>query len=579
MPTKRLILRGPAKRVASAASPGHWLFASLRGFRLSWVSGDAVAGMTLAAIAIPEQLATARLTGLPPESGLIAFAAGTLAFAAFGVNRHMSVGADSTIAPIVAGGLAVLATADAGHYASLAALLALMTGLVLLLAGVLRAGWIADLLSIPVTTGFLAGIAIHVAIGQLPEILGVPAAPGSLVVQLVGVVRQIPQANPYNLAIGLSVLAAILLAEHIDGRIPGALIALALAGMAVWYGDLLHHGVAALGALPLAMPSFALALPDWGELTRLIPVSLTVSLVCMMQTAAVVRSFPGPGAPESVSRDFAGVGAGNVLAALAGVFPVNASPPRTAVAAESGGRSQLSGLLAVAIIAGVVLLASRAFAYVPRAALSGVLLFIATRIVRVRMMTRIYRDSGWEILLVVASAALIVFLPIQTGMTMSIVLSLLHSIYSIARPACAVLAPVPGTTVWWSLPAGEGGAAFPGVLVFAPFAPVNFTNAAYVRERLYDAIAAMAEPCRLVVIEATGMIGLDFTGSQMLQEVIADLHRRDIGVAMARLESPHTQSAASRTGLLAALGEGRVFRTVADAVSTLDERPAAGRIG
>jgi SulP family sulfate permease len=329
--------------------------------------------------------------------------------------------------------------------------------------------------------------------------------------------------------------------------------------------------------LPLTPPSFSLTLPDWGALTRLIPVSLTVALVCMMQTAAVVRSFPSvPDALENVSRDFAGVGAGSILAGLAGTFPVNASPPRTAVVAGSGGQSQLSGLLAIALTAVIVLLASQAFAFVPQAALSGVLLFIATRIVRVRTMIRIYRDSGWEILLVAASAALIVLLPIETGMTMSIVLSLLHSVYSIARPACAVLAPVPGTTVWWSLPPGEGGVAPKGVLVFAPFAPVNFTNAAYVRARLDGAIAAMAEPCRLVVIEATGMIGLDFTGSQMLQAVIADLHRRDIGVALARLESVPAQNAATRTGLLAALGEGRVFRTVDDAVATMEGQTPGG---
>ncbi len=561
--------------MVSAANPGRWLFASLQGVRLSWAPGDVVAGMTLAAIAIPEQLATARLTGLPPESGLFAFAAGAIAFAAFGVNRFMSVGADSTITPVVAGGLAVLATAGAEHYAGLAASLALMTGLILLLAGVLRAGWVADLLSIPVTTGFLAGIAIRIVVGQLPDILGVAHGPGPLVAQLAASVQQVSEANPYTLTIGLGVLAAILLGERIDGRIPGALIALAVAGLAVWWLDLPHHGVTTLGALPLAAPSLLPALPGWRELTQLLPVSLTVALIGMMQTAAVARSFPSqPGALEDVSRDFAGVGAGSILAGLAGTFPVNASPPRTAVVAGSGGRSQLAGLFAVVIVAAIVLLASQAFAFVPQAALSGVLLFVASRIVRVGTMVRIYRDSGWEILLVAASTGLIVLLPIETGMTMSIVLSLLHSIYSIARPACAVLSPVPGTTVWWSLPQGEKAVGPKGVLVFAPFAPVNFTNAAYVRGRLNAAIAAMAEPCRLVVIEATGMIGLDFTGSQMLQGVIADLRHRGIAVAVARLESVSAQNAAARTGLLAALGDGRVFRTVAEAVSTMGGQSA-----
>jgi MFS superfamily sulfate permease-like transporter len=319
--------------------------------------------------------------------------------------------------------------------------------------------------------------------------------------------------------------------------------------------------------LPIAPPAFALVLPTWSEFTQLLPVSLIVALVCMMQTAAVVQSFPSkPGEQEDVSRDFGALGAGSILAAVLGAFAVNSSPPRTAVVHESGGRSQLASLLAIAIIVAIVLLAAGAFAVVPQAALSGVLVFIGMRIFRVATMRQIYRRGGWEILLVVASAALVVLLPMETGVTMSIVLSLLHSIYIIARPGCAVLARVPGTTVWWSLGKGEAGEHEPGVLVFAPGAPINFTNAAYVRGRLNDAIGAMAEPCRLVVIEANGVIYIDFTGSGILQQLITDLRGRGIDVAVARLESDRAQRAAARSGLIARLGDDHVFRSVEDAI-------------
>ena len=546
---------------------GGWLFASLRHYDLSWLPGDAIAGLTLAAIAIPEQLATARLVGMPPMTGLLAFAAGSLAFAAFGANRFMSVGADSTIAPIMAGGLAMVAVAGTAHYSGMAAVLALLVGLVLLLAGLLRAGWIADLLSVPVTTGFLAGISVHIIVGQLPTILGLEAPHGHLVVRLGAILRELPQSNPYPMAIGLGVLAVTMLAEQRSARIPGALIGLVASGLAVWLMGLEHRGVAVLGALPIAPPAFALVLPTWSEFTQLLPVSLIVALVCMMQTAAVVQSFPSePGEQEDVSRDFGALGAGSILAAVLGAFAVNSSPPRTAVAHESGGRSQLASLLAIAIIMAIVLLAAGAFAVVPQAALSGVLVFIGMCIFRVATMREIYRRGGWEILLVVASAALVVLLPMETGVTMSIVLSLLHSIYIIARPGCAVLARVPGTTVWWNLEKGEAGGHEPGVLVFAPGAPINFTNAAYVRGRLNDAIGAMAEPCRLVVIEANGVIYIDFTGSGILQQLIRDLRGRGIDVAVARLESDRAQRAAARSGLIARLGDDHVFRSVEDAI-------------
>jgi MFS superfamily sulfate permease-like transporter len=447
------------------------------------------------------------------------------------------------------------------------AVLALLVGLVLLLAGLLRAGWIADLLSVPVTAGFLAGISVHIIVGQLPTILGLEAPHGHLVVRLGAILRELPQSNPYPMAIGLGVLAVTMLAEQRSARIPGALIGLVASGLAVWLMGLEHRGVAVLGALPIAPPTFALVLPTWSEFTQLLPVSLIVALVCMMQTAAVVQSFPSkPGEQEDVSRDFGALGAGSILAAVLGAFAVNSSPPRTAVVHESGGRSQLASLLAIAIIVAIVLLAAGAFAVVPQAALSGVLVFIGMRIFRVATMRQIYRRGGWEILLVVASAALVVLLPMETGVTMSIVLSLLHSIYIIARPGCAVLARVPGTTVWWNLEKGEAGGHEPGVLVFAPGAPINFTNAAYVRGRLNDAIGAMAEPCRLVVIEANGVIYIDFTGSGILQQLITDLRGRGIDVAVARLESDRAQRAAARSGLIARLGDDHVFRSVEDAI-------------
>ena len=561
--------RGPA--VALQAPAAGWLFGSLRHYRASWLVGDAIAALTLAAIAIPEQLATARLVGMPPIAGLAAFVAGTLAFAAIGANRFMSVGADSTIAPIMASALVAIAAAGSGPYASAAATLAILVGLLLLIAGVARLGWVADLLSIPVTTGFLAGIAVHIIVGQLPGFLGLPAPSGDVLHRLAAIARALPHSSPYPTSIGVGVLLVTLLAERISKRLPGAFIGFVGAGIVVGAFGLAQRGTAVIGALPIGHWRLAVAAPSWGEFTRLLPVSLIVALVCMMQTAAVVRSFPSdPDRQESVSRDFAAIGIGAVLAGILGAFAVDSSPPRTAVVRESGGRTQLSGLLAIVIIAAIAFLAAGAFAVLPVAALSAVLVFIGIRIFRASTMRQIYRRGGYEILLVAASAALVVLLPIQTGVTMSILLSLTHSIYIIARPDCAVLSRVSGTTVWWKAPAGDAGERVAGVLVFSPGAPVCFPNAAYIRQALGDSLAAMTEPCRLVVLEANGVIDIDFTGSQMLQQVIVQLHQRHIQVALARLESERAQRAAKRTGLIAVLGADQVFRSVEEAIRARD---------
>jgi sulfate permease, SulP family len=550
-----------------AAGPGRWLFGTLRDFQAKWLAGDATAAVILAAIAVPEQLATAKLAGMAPIAGLLAFAAGTAAFAAFGANRYLSVGADSTIAPIFAGSLALMAAANSGHYATLAAILAVLIGAALLVAGLLRAGWIADLLSVPVTTGFLAGISAHVIIGQLPALLGIGTPQGSLIGRSMEIVRQLPDAHLYPLAIGVGVVAIAILAERCSARIPGALIGLVLAGAIVWLFGLDQRGVAMMATLPVAPPPRTLAVPSWGEFTQLLPLALTVALVCMVQTAIVVRSFPSdPDGQDELSRDFIAVGAGNILAAVLGAFAVNSSPPRTAAVAQSGGRSQLAGLFALAIIAAAVLLAARAFAFVPEAALSAVLIFVGIRIFRFQIMAQIYRQGGWEILLVVASAIFVVVFSIQTGVTMSIVLALLHGFYVVARPQTAVLARIPGTTVWWPRAPGEVGEQEPGILVFAPAAPINFTNATYMRRRLMEAIAAMPEPCRLVVIEANGIIDVDFTGAQVVKRLIEDLRKQKIDVALARLESERARKSAARTGVIAALREDHVFLSVEDAI-------------
>ncbi len=544
-----------------------WLFASLRDYSPAWLSGDLIAAMTLAAIAIPEQLATARLAGMPPMSGLFAFAAGTIAFAAFGGNRFVSVGADSTIAPIIAGALVALAVPGAVQYASMAAMLALLVGLLLILARILRAGWVADLLSTPVITGFLAGISIHIVVGQLPSFIGIDAIHGNLMERFADVVGRARHFRGYTLAIGIGVLVLTQAAERWSARIPGALIGLVLAALAVRLFALDHQGVAVLGALPIGPPALTFTLPSWDDVTHLLPGALIVALVCMIQTAVVMRSFPSePDGSEDVTRDFAGVGAGCILAAFFGAFAVNASPPRTAVVKEAGGRSQLSGLFAIAIVAAVVLVASGTFKYVPEAALSGVLIFIAIRIFRFDVMRQIYRKSEWEILIVAGSAALVVFLPIETGITLSIVLSLLHSAYVIARPDISELARIPGTTIWWALPKDHAREYEPGVLVIAPSAPIYFVNASYLRDKLMEAIAAKEEPYRYVIIEAHGVIDIDFTGSNMLQKLIAELRARGVDLAIARMSSERARAAARRTGLVDALGENHLFRSVEEAV-------------
>jgi sulfate permease, SulP family len=557
-----------AGRSGSSSSGTPWpVFRSLSGYRLSYLSRDLFAGLTLAAIVIPEQMATARLGGFAPQIGFFAFVAGSIAFAVFGGNRFLSSGADSTITPIFAGGLAALAAAGSPDYVTLAAALALMTGLMLTASGVFRLGWIADLLSIPVTIGFLAGISAHILISQLPAILGLPSPEGPMLQRLATLVEHIGDINGFTLVIGLGVLAIITLSEQIDARIPGALIGLALASAAVVLLRLESRGVSVLGGISVEMPTFAIPIVSVGRLTSLLSLGLIISVVVMVQTAATTRSFPtDPNEPPDVNRDFIGIGIGSIFAGLIGAFPVNSSPPRTAVVCETGGRSQIAGLTAVAIVVLLLAFGTALLHRIPNAALGGVLLFVALRIIRFRQIAAVCRQSLGEFLLILVTAAGIILLPIEQGVGLGIALSLLHGIWSTTRARIQPFERVPGTSIWWPVSPKLPGEQEPGVIVVGFQAPLSFLNAYDFRRDILANLKSSSQKIRLLVLEATGIVEIDFTAAQILTEIIRQCHEDGIDFAIARLESSRAQDALVRFGIAALLGAGREFHSVEEAI-------------
>jgi MFS superfamily sulfate permease-like transporter len=282
-----------------------------------------------------------------------------------------------------------------------------------------------------------------------------------------------------------------------------------------------------------------------------------------------LRSYPStPGATEDPSGDYVAVGIGSIFAGLIGGFAVDSSPPRTAVAASSGGRSQLTGVFAIVAIGLLAGFGSRLAAYVPLAALGGVLIFIAIRIVRVPDIARIARLGGSEIWLVAAGALLVLAFPIEIGMSLAILLSLAHGIYIVARPPSVELLRVRGTTIWWPIH-HDAGERVPGMLVFAPAAPLTFTNVRYVVARLAACIAAAPEPVHLVIVEGSGISDVDYTGASIFSTELASLHARGVTVAIARLADGRARDGATRTGLLAAFGEHRDFDSVDEAYVAL----------
>jgi MFS superfamily sulfate permease-like transporter len=556
----------PHAALANGSSKSSWpLFRSLASYSLP---GDLMAGLTLAAIAIPEQMATARLGGFAPQIGFFAFMAGSLGFAMLGSNRFLSCGADSTITPIFAGGLAAAAAAGSPEYQGLAIALALMVGAMLLASGAFRLGGIANLLSVPVMVGFLAGISVHIIVSQLPGVLGLPSPEGPTLDRIGVLARELGGANPYTVCIGFGVLAAVFVSEMVSAKIPGALIGLVAATLAVIGAGLEAKGVNVVGAVPGTLPKPTLPELAPEQWVRLVPLAFVITVVVMVQTAATTRSFPSdPDKPADVDRDFLGAGAGSLLAGLFGAFPVNASPPRTGIVAETGGQSQLAGLAAATIVLALLAFGTGLLHHVPDAALGGILLFVALRIIRIKQIVTIYRQSFSEFLLILTTAALIIVLPIQQGAFLGIVASLLHGIWSTTRAKLIEFERVPGTTIWWPAHPHISGERVPGVAVIGLQAPLSFLNAPAFRSDVADVLSAGAP--HLLVLEASGMVEIDFTAAQVLHDVFKTCREQGVTIALARLESVRAQRAFERFELFDVLPRERVFHSVDEAIRAL----------
>ena len=544
------------------------MFSSLHGYRRAWITADLLAAVTLLVIAVPEQLATSRLAGMPPITGFYAFAAGSFLFALLGSSPQMSVGADSTIAPLFAVGIARLAPAGSVHYVDLVGILAVMVGVLVAMIGLLRLGWIAEFLSAPIITGFLAGVAVIIVVHQLPDLFGLPGASGSTVHRITLVVTHLGNTNGWAIGIGAAVFAIVVAAERIDRRLPGALVGLIGSTVAVGALGLHGHGVTILGTLAHGAPRLGLFDVSWSAIGSVAPLAGVVALVVVSQSAATTRAFADEGHYEvDVGRDFVGVGAGNIVAGLIGSFPVNASPARTAAVASASGRTQLTGLGAAAAVL-VLVPAAGLLKDVPLATLAAVLIFVATRIFHVRDLVAIARFDRFELGLAVVTLLTVALVGVEQGIGVAVGLAILDRTRLSARPQLHVLGRIPDTTSWAPLSINADAAQVPSVLAVLFATPLWYANAVHFRAQLTESLARALGTPRLVVLDALGMSDIDYTGSRALGAVMDELDSDHTAFAVARA-GEHAREGLRRSGLLARIGEDHFFPSVDEAVRAL----------
>ena len=519
----------------------------------SRVPADALAGLTLAAIGVPEVLGYAKIAGMPLVTGLYTMLLPMAVFAVLGSSRHLVVAADSATAAILAAGLSGLAVAGSERYVRLAGLAALLAGGILLAARLARLGFLANFLSRTVLVGFLTGVGIQVAAGQLPDMLGIHAAGKTTVPRLVNTVRALPHTHPADVAVSAGVILVVVAARLISRRIPGPLLAVIIAIIVSRAADLARHGVAVVGSVPRGLPS--LGAPDLGghDARALLGVAVSLFVVILAQSAATSRAYATKYEEEAFSEDtdLVGLGAANVAAAFSGTFVVNGSPTKAQVVDSAGGRSQLASLTASAVVLLVLVLLTAPLAYLPVAALAAVVFLIAIELIDVKGMRRILSVRKHEFAVALLTTAAVVVLGVEQGIVLAVIASVVDHLRHSYSPLNRVL--VRSQAGYWRLvPVEPGARTEEGLVIYRFGTSLYYANAS----RLMEDVAALAGhggPLRWLVLDCAAIEDVDYTASLVLAKVAEHLRQRQVRLILSYVLGP-VQVQLDRYGISAAVG-------------------------
>jgi SulP family sulfate permease len=529
------------------------------------VPTDVLAGLTLAALGIPEVLGYAKIAGMPVVTGLYTMLLPMAVFAALGSSRHLVVAADSATAAILAAALTGLAAVGSERYVKLAGLVALLTAGMLLIARLARLSFLANFLSRTVLVGFLTGVGIQVAAGQLPDMLGVTAAGRSTVPKLVNTVRALPHVHLADVAVSIGVIVIVMAARVITRRIPGPLIAVIIAIVVSRAADLARHGVAVVGPVPRGLPSLGLPALGRHDVTALLGAAVSMFVVILAQSAATSRAYAAKYDEEEFSEatDLVGLGAANAAAAFSGTFVVNGSPTKAQIVDTAGGRSQLSSLAASAVVLLVLVLLTRPLAYLPDAALAAVVFLIAIELIDLAGMRRILATRRHEFAVALLTAVAVVALGVEYGIVLAVIASIVDHLRHSYSPLNSVLVKSPEGH-WRIIPVAPGARTEEGLVVYRFGTSLYYANAAKLAEDV-TALSLHGGPLRWMVLDCVAIEDVDYTASAVLAKVVEHLHERQVRLVFSYVLGP-VRKQLDRYGISAALGPGAYYETPTEAL-------------
>jgi len=510
---------------------------------------DGLAGLTLAALAIPEVMGYTRISQTPVVTGLYTLLVPVVAFALLGSSRLLVVAADSATAAILAATLIDVAAPQSPDYLALTSLVALLVAAMLLVAAILRLGFLADFLSRSALIGLLTGIGIQVAAGEFGGLLGLPKQGHGALEQVLSVLGRIEMVNALALALSLMVLAVILGCARWFPRLPGPLIAVVGATLASWLLDLQHHGVAVVGTVPGGLPMVALPSFDATQLNQALITAASCFVVIVAQSAATARAYAQRhGERGNENGDLLGLAFANLGAGLTGTFVVNGSPTKTEMVDAAGGRSQIAHLTAAGVVLLVLLFFTGPLGLLPAVALSAIVFLIGFRLIDLQGMVELYHLQRNEFVIAMLTVITVALVGVMQGIALAVVLSLVDQVRHTYRPRTRLWCPDPAGRGFQTVPVAPGVFAAPGIVAYRFEANLFYANADRFLEEVLDLITLNESDIRALVIDATGIDDVDYSAAKTLLQLRHELTRRGIRLALV-VSSGHLLKILARFGI------------------------------
>jgi sulfate permease, SulP family len=540
----------------------------------AWLVADIIAGLTLWGLVVPEGMAYAGIAGLPPQAGLYTLVASLLVYALFGTSRHLSVGATSATAALIASTVIALGatTGDMATYTAYAAALVLVIGVVFLVAGLARLGWVTQFLSKPVMDGFVVGLAIFVAVGQLNKLFGVEKGEGNTFQKLFAVIQQLPDANWVTFAVGAAALALLFLLPLWNKKIPAGLVVL-FASIAVSLALNLNanYGVEVAGVLPQGLPSVALPQVSLDKVIEMILPAIGIFLVAYSEALGVAREFAEKhGYEVDPDQELNAHAFANLASGLFGGMIAAGGMSASAVKEGAGGRTQIANIVAWGVTLVTLLFFTPLFTSLPEAVLAALIIHAIWHILTARKLEKIRMVSPTEFWLGVITLAGVLFIDVLEGMIIGLVASVLLVLYQSSRPHIASLGRIPGIPGAYSdLERHPENSTVPGVIILRLDAPIYYASALTVRGRMKTLVDEAGPSLRAVVLDAAGQDSLDVTSAEVLKGLLAELKDKGIDYYVAELHAP-VREFGQRTGLLEMIGEDHLFPTLDAAVRFIE---------